>query len=89
MTGGVVVKETLLLSDKGQITLPAWMRKALGLGKSAMLTAEQVGGKIVLTPAIVIETELYSDEQIAEWDRADAFNAKERQKATSKLSHRG
>jgi hypothetical protein len=48
-----------------------------------------VGGKIVLTPAVVLETELYSDEQIAEWDQADAFQKGERQKLISKLNRRG
>jgi hypothetical protein len=49
------------------------MRKALGLGKNAVVTAESVGGKIVLTPAVVVETEIYSDDQIATWNSADEF----------------
>jgi bifunctional DNA-binding transcriptional regulator/antitoxin component of YhaV-PrlF toxin-antitoxin module len=79
------MKENLILSDKGQITLPAAMRKSLGLGKSAVLTAEQVGGKIVLTPAVVLETELYTDDQIAEWDRADTFKESERRRLSANL----
>jgi len=82
------MKENLIVSDKGQITLPAAMRKSLGLGKRAILTAEQVGGKIVLTPAVVLETEFYTDEQIAQWDRADAFKKRERQQLKSKLTRR-
>lgn len=80
------MKENLIVSDKGQITLPAAMRKSLGLSKSAVLTAEQVGGRIVLTPAMVLETALYTDEQIAEWDRADTFRKGERQRLSSKLT---
>lgn len=79
------MKEHLILSDKGQVTLPAAMRRLLGLGKNAVLTAEQVGGKIVLTPAVVLETEMYGDMQIAEWDRADAFSAGERQELAERL----
>lgn len=82
------MKENLIVSDKGQITLPAAMRRSLGLAKSSVLTAEQVGGKIVLTPAVVLETELYSDEQIAEWDRADRFKKGERQRLSSRLTRR-
>lgn len=82
------MKQNLIVSDKGQITLPAPMRKSLGLGKSAILTAEQVGGKIVLTPAVVLETESYTDEQIAQWDRADAFKKGERQQLKSGLKRR-
>lgn len=83
------MKENLMITDKGQITLPAWMRRSLGLGKSTVLTVEQVGGKIVLTPAVVLETELYTDEEVAEWDRADAFTKDERQKLASKVRRRG
>jgi len=72
------MKENLVVSDRGQITLPSAMRKSLGLGKRAVVTAEQVDGRIVLTPAVVVETELYTDEQIREWDRADAFSKGER-----------
>ena len=79
------MKENLILSDKGQVTLPAAMRRSLGLGRSAVLIAEQIGGKIVLTPAVVLETELYSDAQVAEWDRADVFNEGERQRLAARL----
>ena len=82
------MKETLIVSDKGQITLPAAMRRSLGLGKRAVVTAEEVGGKIVLTPAVVLETERYTDEQIAEWDRVDAFRKGERRRLESKLKRR-
>ncbi len=65
------MKKFLTMSDKGQVTLPAAMRKMLGLNKRSALTVEVVGGKIVLTPAVVFETELYTDKRIAEWSRAD------------------
>jgi antitoxin PrlF len=83
------MKENLVVTEKGQITLPVSMRRSLGLGKRSVVQAEQVGGKIVLTPAMVIETELYSDEQIREWDKQDAFGKDERKKLESKLARRG
>jgi bifunctional DNA-binding transcriptional regulator/antitoxin component of YhaV-PrlF toxin-antitoxin module len=79
------MKENLVVSDRGQITLPSAMRKSLGLGKSSVVTAEQVEGRIVLTPAVVLETAQYSDEQIREWNRADAFDQGERARLTEKL----
>jgi bifunctional DNA-binding transcriptional regulator/antitoxin component of YhaV-PrlF toxin-antitoxin module len=82
------LKENLIISDKGQITLPAAMRKSLGLGRRSILTAEQIGGKIVLTPAVVLETEHYTEEQIAEWDRADRFGKDERRRLESRLTKR-
>lgn len=82
------MKENLIVSERGQITLPAAMRRALGLGTSAVVTAEEIGGRIVLTPAVVIETEIYSDSEVAEWDRADAFNKGERADLLTKLKKR-
>ncbi len=82
------MKEKLIVSERVQITLPAAMRKALGLGPSAVVTAEEIGGRIVLTPAVVIETEIYSDSQIAEWDRADAFKKGDRAELLGKLKRR-
>lgn len=64
------------------------MRRSLGLGKSAVVTAEQIGGRIVLTPAVVLETELYTDEQVREWDREDAFGKGERARLASRLKKR-
>ena len=82
------MKENLVVSEKGQVTLPAGMRKALGLSKGVTLVAEQVGGKIVLTPAVVLETEIYDEEDVASWERADAFSKGERQKLVSRLKRR-
>lgn len=82
------MKESLVVSDRGQITLPSAMRKSLNLGKNAVVTVELVGGRIVLTPAVVLETELYSDEQIRQWDRADTFGKGERTRLTDRLKKR-
>jgi antitoxin PrlF len=82
------MKENLIISDRGQITLPATMRRSLGLAKSAVLTAEQIGGKIVLTPAVVIETRTYTAAQVADWDRADEFKPGERAGLVSRIKKR-
>jgi antitoxin PrlF len=79
------MKENLIVSPRGQVTLPRAMRKALGLGSHAVLTAEAVGGKIVLTPAVVVETEIYTDEEIAAWDSADSFKKGERERLAARL----
>lgn len=79
-------KTNVMISNKGQITLPASMRKALGLtGENAIVTVERRGNTLVLTPAIVVETDLYSDADIAEWNRDDAFAKGERQALDRKL----
>lgn len=82
------MKENLVVSDRGQITLPSAMRRFVGIPKNSVVTAEAVDGRIVLTPAVVVETELYTDQQIREWNRADAFARGERAKLAEKLKKR-
>lgn len=79
------MKQNLIVSSKGQITLPAAMRRALGLQGNAIVTAEQQGGRIVLAPAMVVETEVYSDEAVRAWQREDAFAPGEREAIARKL----
>lgn len=67
------MKEHLSISSKGQITLPAAMRQALGLAGQAIVTAEIRHGRIVLAPAVVVETEIWTDADVAAWDAADTF----------------
>ncbi len=69
------MKEVLTVSPKGQITLPAAMRQALGLkGQGQVLvTAETRDGRIVLSPAMVVETEMWNEADVAAWNAADTF----------------
>ncbi len=79
-------KTSLIVSSKGQITLPAAMRRAIGLSGNAIVTAEQQGGRIVLTPAMVVETETYADADIQAWLRDDRFAPGEREALTRALA---
>ena len=72
------MNETLVLSSRGQITLPAVLRKRLGLKTGDVLILEDRGNEIVLKPGVVIETQYYRDEEIAEWDQADRLSDRER-----------
>jgi len=80
------MKTSLIVSSKGQITLPAAMRRAIGLSGNAIVTAEQQGGRIVLTPAMVVETETYADADIQAWLRDDRFAPGEREALTRALA---
>lgn len=82
------MKDNLIVSAKGQITLPAAMRRALGLKGNAVVTAEQQGGRIVLMPAMVVETEIYSDKDLEAWTGEDRFAPGEREALESKLAAR-
>lgn len=83
-----LIKEQLVVSSKGQITLPAAMRKALGLHGNAVVTAEARDGRIVLSPAMVVETEVWPDSDIAAWDEADRFDPGERKALEKALATR-
>jgi AbrB family looped-hinge helix DNA binding protein len=78
-------RETLIVSNRGQITLPASMRKHLGIEGGSALIIEERNGELALKPAAVMEIETYSDEQIAAWDKADQLSAAERQRILAKL----
>ena len=79
------MNETLVLSSRGQITLPAVLRKRLGLKTGDVLILEDRGSEIVLKPGVVIETQYYNDEAIAEWDQADRLSGRERARIRNQL----
>ena len=79
------LREVLTVSSRGQITLPAEMRRHLGIEPGGAVIVEDCGGELRLKPAAVLEVELYSDEDIAEWDQADALSDQERQKILERL----
>ena len=79
------MNETLVLSSRGQITLPAVLRKRLGLKTGDVLILEDRGNEIVLKPGVVIETQYYRDEEIAEWDEADRLSGRERARILNQL----
>ena len=72
------MRESLTVSGRGQITLPANMRKRLGIEAGGVLIAEEREGDIVLRPAAVLEIETYSDADIARWDAKDRLDDAER-----------
>lgn len=79
------MRETLIVSNRGQITLPAGMRKALGIAPGSAVVIEDKDGELTLKPAAVLEIETYSGEQVAQWDREDRLTAEERQTILARL----
>ncbi|GIW26258.1 AbrB/MazE/SpoVT family DNA-binding domain-containing protein [Meiothermus sp.] len=65
------------VSPRGQITLPASVRKALGLkaGDALLLRVEE--GRVVLEPARVLPLEAYTEERIKEFNRAAEVSEEE------------
>ena len=77
---------TLIVSNRGQITLPASTRKRLGIKGGDVVILEDRGNEIVLKPGVVLEVELYSDAQIAEWNAADRLDDEERNRVVDSVS---
>ncbi len=55
---------TLSVTERGNITLPAKMRKELGIVAHSQLLAEVTPEGILLKPAVTLPIELYSEERI-------------------------
>jgi antitoxin PrlF len=65
--------ETTFLTERGTLTLPASIRKTLGLrGKQQLIVETNKAGEIVLRPAAVVPVELYTEERISEFTRDEA-----------------
>lgn len=73
--------DNLVVSGRGQITLPAKLRKRLGIEPGGILIAEEKDGALVLRPAMVMPVEIYSDEDIARWVQEDTFKSEAERRA--------
>lgn len=79
------MKQYLSISKKGQITLPVELRRKMRFEPGGTLIAEERDGELILRPAAVLEIDLYSDKDIAGWDREDTLDEQTRRKILSKF----
>ena len=70
------MKATLTLTSRGVVTLPAKLRRALGLRPDDQLIAETTPEGLLLRPAVTLPIEIYSGKRIREFDEAEADLAK-------------
>ena len=70
------MKATLTLTNRGVVTLPAKLRRALGLKADDQLIAETTPEGLLLRPAVTLPVEIYSEKRIREFDDAEAELAK-------------
>ena len=82
------MRQNLLVSKRGQVTLPASVRKRMGIQSGGVLTLEEKDNVVVLRPAAVVEIETYSDEEIARWDKEDRLEPGERNALLKRLRKR-
>ena len=72
--------QSLIVSTRGQVTLPAATRKRLGIKGGDVVIMEDRDGEIVLKPGLVVEIQYYDDDQIAQWDADDKLDERERRR---------
>ena len=65
------MKTTLTLTSRGVVTLPAKLRRALGLKADDLLIAETTPEGLLLRPAVTLPVEIYSEKRIREFDEAE------------------
>ena len=70
------MKTTLTLTSRGVVTLPAKLRRALGLKADDQLIAETTPEGLLLRPAVTLPVEIYSERRIREFDEAESQLAK-------------
>ena len=68
----------LIVSPRGQITLPKPVRARLRLAPGSVLLLREEAGRIVLDPAAVTPVSLYADEEIERLLGTDRANPGER-----------
>jgi AbrB family looped-hinge helix DNA binding protein len=61
------MKTTLTVNSRGSITLPAKLRKAIGVKENDLLIAETTEEGLLLKPAVALPVENYTPERIAEF----------------------
>lgn len=77
--------ETLVVSSRGQITLPVGLRRRLGISPGDVLIVEDRDGELVFKPAPVLPVDNYTEEQVLAWDRDDALDDAERARILDRL----
>jgi AbrB family looped-hinge helix DNA binding protein len=80
------MQQTLIVSSRGQVTLPSNLRKRLGIRNGGAIIMEERNNEVVVKPAVVLEIEMYSDAQIAAWDEEDRLSSDERSTVLARLA---
>jgi AbrB family looped-hinge helix DNA binding protein len=70
-------KSVVQLSPRGQITLPADVRKEVGFSPGDTLVLKVEDGRVVLEAAMVLPVERYSDKRIQDFAEAAHMSDKE------------
>jgi antitoxin PrlF len=62
---------TVSVNSRGGLTLPMRLRRAAGLAKGGMVTAELSANGLLLKPVVTFPIEMYDESRVAEFDQAE------------------
>lgn len=79
------MRTSLTISSRGQITLPADIRKRMGIVAGGVVILEEREDEVALRPAAVLEIETYGDVDIARWNAEDHLEEAERMNILKKV----
>jgi antitoxin PrlF len=65
------MKSLITVTSRGVVTLPASLRRALGIKADDTLIAETTPEGLLLRPAVTLPVEIYSERRIREFDEAE------------------
>ena len=65
------MRVTLTVTDRGTITLPAKLRKKMGIEADSLLIAETTEDGILIRPAVALPVEVYSEDRLREFAAAE------------------
>jgi len=66
------MKTTLTVTGRGVVTLPAKLRRALGIKADDQLIAETTPDGLLLRPAVTLPIEIYDEQRVREFDAGEA-----------------
>ncbi len=66
------MRAAVTVNRRGVITLPARLRKALGVKADDVLIAETTSEGLLLRPAVTLPVEIYTEERVREFDEEEA-----------------
>jgi len=65
------MRSLVTVTNRGVATLPAGLRRALGIKADDTLIAETTPEGLLLRPAVTLPVEIYSDRRVREFDEAE------------------
>jgi bifunctional DNA-binding transcriptional regulator/antitoxin component of YhaV-PrlF toxin-antitoxin module len=65
------MQATLTINNRGVVTLPAKLRRMLGINADDQLIAETTPQGLLLRPAVTLALELYTPARVQEFDLAE------------------